>query len=482
MKTINVKNKMFLSEVFDRLPSKCLLNKGLTGCGGTYCELNSKRNSIILVPTIELVKNKLKNEFFGLYGKITNTALSDYCNSNIQYKKIIATYDSLPRIMQVIPKYYEYFLLIDEYHVLFNQYGFRNSAITFILNNYKSFNDYCFMSATPLEEDAILEEIKQLNRITINWKNAVSVNLDIHNVYFTIKELLKIINEDTACNYHIFLNSVKTIRELLPYINKDYKIVCSPLARRGYANLNYGSTLDKPKKYNFYTACSFEGTDIYDSIGKTIILCDTNIATTILDISTIVRQICGRLRDSIYKNQITMILNASKHRYASKTLQQFKDEVIQNVQDGKTVEQQFINATDKRLELRKYSPEAYNSFYVNRFADKLYYDDNLRKIDEYNYKLVNEIYQNSLSVVNNINLNEMQGKIVKNITAPIWILDNLYKREYTYEELVELFTPIFIEHGLSWNKQKSISLYFPEHTKMRRTINGKKQTIFRFNI
>lgn len=144
-----------------------------------------------------------------------------------------------------------------------------------------------------------------------------------------------------------------------------------------------------------------------------------------------------------------MILNASKHRYASKTLQQFKDEVIQNVQDGKTVEQQFINATDKRLELRKYSPEAYNSFYVNRFADKLYYDDNLRKIDEYNYKLVNEIYQNSLSVVNNINLNEMQGKIVKNITAPIWILDNLYKREYTYEELVELFTPIFIEHGLS---------------------------------
>ena len=40
---------------------------------------------------------------------------------------------------------------------------------------------------------------------------------------------------------------------------------------------------------------------------------DTNISTTILDISTKIRQVCGRLRDSKYKDQCTLILNTSKH-------------------------------------------------------------------------------------------------------------------------------------------------------------------------
>lgn len=418
MKTILVKNKTYLSEVFDKLPSNCILNKGLTGCGGTYCELHSQRDSIILVPTIELVKNKLEPGIFGLHGKVGNSTLSEYCNSNIQYKKIIATYDSLPRILQIVPAYQDYFLLVDEYHILFNQYGFRNEAITFILNNYKNFREYCFMSATPLNDDVILDEIKDLKQLTLKWNNSLAVNVDVHDVYFTTKELLKIFEENTNCNYHIFLNSVKTIRDIVSLIGNDYKIVCSNSAKKGYASLNYGSTLDKPKKYNFYTSCSFEGTDIYDPIGKTIILCDTNIATTILDISTIIRQICGRIRDSVYKNQIIMILNAGKHRYASKTPQQFNDEVVQNIKDGKTVEQQFVDAKDKRLELRKYSQEAYSSFYVSQESGKLYYDDNLRKIDEYNYKLVHEIYANSLSVVNNINTTPLQGKIVKNSSTP----------------------------------------------------------------
>lgn len=41
-------NKNYLSELFDELPSNILLNKGVTGCGGTYVELHSKRDSIVL--------------------------------------------------------------------------------------------------------------------------------------------------------------------------------------------------------------------------------------------------------------------------------------------------------------------------------------------------------------------------------------------------------------------------------------------------
>jgi hypothetical protein len=62
----------YLSEVIQELPSRTLLNKGVTGCGGTYVELHSPRNSLILVPTIDLAKNKQEDSFLVVYGKIRN--------------------------------------------------------------------------------------------------------------------------------------------------------------------------------------------------------------------------------------------------------------------------------------------------------------------------------------------------------------------------------------------------------------------------
>ena len=56
IKTISIESgKKYLSEVIEFLPSHCLINKGITGCGGTTLELTCKRNSVILVPTKNLV-------------------------------------------------------------------------------------------------------------------------------------------------------------------------------------------------------------------------------------------------------------------------------------------------------------------------------------------------------------------------------------------------------------------------------------------
>lgn len=483
--TILIENKQHLSDFYSELPDHCILNKGITGCGGTYCELHSNRDSIILVPTIELVKNKISSGIFGLYGKVKNEDLLSYINSDISYKKIIATYDALSRIINIVPNYQDYFLLIDEYHLLFNQYSFRNEAVLNILKNYNLFKKFCFMSATPLDNNIILDELKYLDTITLNWNNSTPVKVDIKDCRYTTQKLLDMILPSSNCNYHIFLNSVKTIRDIVIDNDiDDYKIVCSQKARKGFAGLSYGSTKDKPCKYNFYTSCSFEGTDIYDPIGKTIILCDTNIATTILDISTLIRQICGRLRDSIYKDEVTMILNSSKHRYASLTRQEFADNVATNISDGKRCEEQFkkFSDRDRALELRKYNPETYNSFYANLYKGIIYYDDNLRKVDEYNYKLVSEVYLNSLSVLKEMENNNMLGSISNHSDETKWIKNQLYKREYTYEELESLFKDQFINSGLNWDHKKVIKYYFPPHEKLRKIIQGRKQTVYRFSI
>lgn len=160
----------FLSDEFNNIPSRCLFNKGITGCGGTTLEIESKRNSIILVPNINLVLNKcaVYPNLIGVYGAISESDLDERLQEKTRYKKIMGTYDSLPKILNVLgDTAFDYFLLIDEYHILFNSYSFRYKPIKFILDTYTKFKDFCFMTATPLEDFNILEEIKDLPKITL---------------------------------------------------------------------------------------------------------------------------------------------------------------------------------------------------------------------------------------------------------------------------------------------------------------------------
>jgi hypothetical protein len=63
--------------------------------------------------------------------------------------------------------YKDFFLLVDEYHLLFNSYSFRHKAIKKLLAIAANFERVTYMSATPIEEEFILEEIKHLPTVTI---------------------------------------------------------------------------------------------------------------------------------------------------------------------------------------------------------------------------------------------------------------------------------------------------------------------------
>ena len=474
-------NKIYLSEIMSTLPSKTIFNKGVTGCGGTYVELNSQRNSLILVPTIELARNKYKKDYLIVYGSVKSEDIIKYMKSSVKHKKIIGTYDCLKRLISLSDDILNYFLLIDEYHILFNAYSFRNDAILYLLKNYHLFMDYCFMTATPLDEDIILEEIKHLPRLNVVWEKAVNVKLNLIDTSFTNKELIKCLMQEQNVNYHIFLNSVKTIKEIVTKSQiADYKVVCSETVKKNNRTLKMGSTTDPVRKYNFYTASAFEGCDIYDPIGQTIILCDTSISTTILDISTLVRQICGRLRDSIYKDEITLILNTTKHRYAGTPNSIFDAKVKENIILGKYTEDKFCTDIDplyKEKELRSFSPETYHSFYTNRYQNIIFYDDNLRKMDEYNYKLITEIYNNSISVIKEITSNDME--VTSTVKGLSWITSKLENREYSYSELELEFSDDFIKRGLIFNGY-TLKDYFPPFEKTRKVKNKIRDTYYKF--
>ena len=295
-------NVHYLNEVCSTIPSHKLINKCITGCGGTTVELKAKRSSIILCPTKNLVTSKATGDYLGITGDTSNSTIKDYIYSDIKYKKLIATYDSLSRIMEIVPNYSEYFLLIDEYHLLFNDYSFRSNVILFILNNFQKFKDWAFLTATPLKEEFILEELKDIPQLTYEWEGASKVNINIRDTSFIQKELFNLIELYKDRNLHIFLNSVSTIYKIAEKLDvSTYRVVCAENSKTKIKNF---SKINSPiKKYNFYTSCAFEGCDIYDPDGYCIIMSDTNISTTILDISTKIRQVCGRLRDSKYKDQ-----------------------------------------------------------------------------------------------------------------------------------------------------------------------------------
>lgn len=163
--------KTYLNNLINELPTNCLFDKGKVGCGGTSMAIECNKPYVICVPFTSLVENKLQQypnerrteKIFGVYAGVTIKEIKDYVDS-VKCPKIIVTYNSLPKVISAVNTK-EYSLLVDEYHILFNQYSFRKDAIKPVLESYKLFKDFTFMTATPLEEEFVLDELKDLELV-----------------------------------------------------------------------------------------------------------------------------------------------------------------------------------------------------------------------------------------------------------------------------------------------------------------------------
>ena len=485
----------YLSDFIDVLPSHKLINKGITGCGGTTLELRAKRNSLLLFPTIELVRSKTNPEYLPVDGDVDIYAIRQYVAkrlSNNQFIKIIGTYDSLPKIMQAVPGCTEYFLLIDEYHLLFNDYSFRSKAILNILINFRKFDDWAFLTATPLNETFTLKELEDIDQITYQWPQATKVDIKIKDTAYIQRELVRIITSYPERNIHVFLNSVSTIRNIIKKLGTDdFRVVCSSKQR---GKIRHCVPITEPvRKLNFYTSCSFEGCDIYDEKGMTVILSDTSLSTTILDISTKIRQVCGRIRNSKYKDECILVLNTRHHRYANVSKNQFDDFSAKMEAKGKDRINLLTGCSEMsfctEVELYGQNKIGYNNIYVNFFNSHFFYDENLKKIDLYNYMLVSEIYNSTLTVIteyrrHNFNVSdELMTKI--NSKGLPWVVDIIEQtphKEWTYTEIENRFKNEFNIRGLSWNHSSVINMFFPPYEKIRKRVNGKRESVYVFSL
>lgn len=328
---IEANDHKYLAEFLDDLPDNSFVNKVLTGCGNTFLALTNKRNYVITVPFISLIKNKLSfhKDVLGVYGETTDQEIKNYLNSDIKYKKILVTYDSLARITSFINPS-EYKILIDEAHKLIDSASFRTNAIETVLENYQKYSSYCFATATPVKDKYQLPDLVDIQKYKINWKNIKPVSIEYSKYDDNLNKrlavlIIKFLKNELEGNPYFFINSVTSIIQIIKELKKAgydnaslFKIICSnnkenqiKIHKHLGKDYDIEFTTDSLKRITFCTATLFEGSDLYDENGITYIITDGTKDHTKYDILTTLPQIIGRLRNSKYRDTVYVILSPS---------------------------------------------------------------------------------------------------------------------------------------------------------------------------
>lgn len=326
------KEYTYLDQVLKEFPTNCLLHKGKTGCGGTEMVLKDKNNIIIAVPTKDLIKNKIepggarkerRDYILGVMEGISDYDIKEYL-SKYEVKKIMVTYDSLSRVIKAINStgenaYKDYFLIVDEYHRLFLDYDFRYTAIRKLLDEAPKFDKVTFMTATPVDDYFMLDELQKYPIQEIKWEGFTPVNVVVERANYVDRRVCEQILWFSGkmyppdIHYHYFVNSIKFISRVIRTMKlppKEARVICANTddnKKKLPDGFEISPVSSPVKKFNFYTSTVFEGSDIYDKNGITIVVSDTITENRIVDISTSMIQIFGRIRDSGYKDQMFYI-------------------------------------------------------------------------------------------------------------------------------------------------------------------------------
>ncbi len=231
---------------------------------------------------------------------------------------------------------------------------------------------------------------------------------------YIVKECRKVLDNDLPHNLHIFVNSVEFIAKVIDFAKltpEQVKVVCSTSGANGENNQRklgkdypIGQPSDPVCKINFYTSTCFEGCDIYDENGVTFIVSDGNKSNTLLDISTLFTQICGRLRDSRYKGEIVHVYSTTKYS-REVTLDEFTASTKKVLAEAESYADE-INKLSETTRIKTLSKIKYiNEQYVRIEDNRLVVDKNLANMDIVNFKICRHIYRTYVNLTDELRRN-----------------------------------------------------------------------------
>ena len=341
---INGGNARYLGELErfkDGIPFG-IVNKTKTDVGGTYVAANCSSNYIIVCPFKDLVdsiaadKNN-RYEVFKCYGGIREYQFRKYIKNNTTYK-IAVTYDSLPKLIGWLSGTEGWKVLVDEYHLILEDMDFRYDAINGLMEEIQKFKYYSFLSATPIDLDFEIDFLKQLPHYKVQWNGVTKITPIRYKVTQLTKGLARFIqifldegislpdingNVSKVEELYIFINSVTSIKQIADTLKlnpNDVKICCADRIRNNKLLGEYQieSVSSPNKKINFFTKKCFQGCNLFTNNGLIIVASDAYKTQTLVDISTTMEQIAGRIRindeyQNIFRNVIVHLFSTNKN-------------------------------------------------------------------------------------------------------------------------------------------------------------------------
>lgn len=342
---ITLKEGQYLSDVMDEIPSNCILSKKIPGCGATTLELETDRNSIIVVPNVPVIIGKCNkyNNLLGVYEGVKQDKIVTYINNNYTYK-IMTTPESFDKVKSACEKcgvniYADFFLLMDECHQLVKDTDYRPD-IVLPMNDFFNFDNKALVSATPMEFSDPRFKENNFEIINIEADYDYRQDITVTHTYNLAKAVGKYLenHNGTIC---FFINSVTIIYSIIKQFNlfNGSTIYCAHKSKGNlkkeydFTNAYTEWSAETMRKYNFFTGRFFTAFDLELEYKPDLVMISDpfNAEFSMLDVDTDCIQICGRFRHGINsathifrvnpeivvksREQIEWEISAHKHAY-----------------------------------------------------------------------------------------------------------------------------------------------------------------------
>lgn len=499
---INGGNARYLGELErfkDGIPFG-IVNKTKTDVGGTYVAANCSSNYIIVCPFKDLVdsiaadKNN-RYEVFKCYGGVREYQFRKYIKNNATYK-IAVTYDSLPKLIGWLSGTEGWKVLVDEYHLILEDMDFRYDAINGLMEEIQKFKYYSFLSATPIDLDFEIDFLKQLPHYKVQWNGVTKITPIRYKVTQLTKGLARFIqifldegislpdingNVSKVEELYIFINSVTSIKQIADTLKlnpDDVKICCADRIRNNKLLGEYQieSVSSPNKKINFFTKKCFQGCNLFTNNGLIIVASDAYRTQTLVDISTTMEQIAGRIRindeyQNIFRNVIVHLFSTNKNVMSDEEfemLMQDKEKEADKLLSGwskldKEERQTYI----KRMNLDTELVSIINGrmVYNNLKKQSFIYKQELRKIYRDGISIRDSFVQSEKFELTNQNKwEDFNIKLAKAMTISYEQLlkdyldspSESYEQEYPEFPLIKRYLKESEMNTLRWNREKML--------------------------
>ncbi|RZK43068.1 MAG: hypothetical protein EOO90_05280 [Pedobacter sp.] len=319
IKHIDLELNDYFEEAFKDglIPANSYIDKSKTGLGMTYSEFHALRHSLIVIPSLPIIDDKLESYKYmkplKVWDKTTDKQIKQYIDERIennQHLKIITTPEGMKKVIDVQKEmdnlnwfYTNVFCLLDEGHCYATDAYRKYILIPF--RYFWKFDRKAIGTATPYPySDARFNDLRHYKiRYAEKFGMVTIVNhakpMEALNYFLSKPKMF-------VGKVHIFFNSVKLIRSAIKNANlklEDVNVFCSDdeANKRTLGEfVNYfrlRPTSSTFKKFNFYSCRYNEGWDLFDDENATMILVtDTKVAHSMVEIQYKGFQAIGRLR------------------------------------------------------------------------------------------------------------------------------------------------------------------------------------------